>query len=206
MRAALAASGADILVTAETPPEALAGDARLDRLYPHRLHHELRRSNWRLVLWSRFPIRRGELLLKDRYGIPSGLSAVVEFAPGHELSVLALHLPHVALAEQQAEVEALDELAAGLPRPLVVMGDLNATAWSWAVHRAERLTGTRRVGGVLRTWDGAYPTPLVAIPEPFGLPIDHILVSEGIGVAGIGTVEIPGSDHMGVRARLRVPD
>ena len=206
MRQALVAAGADVLVTAETSPDALEGSFGLDRYYPHRLLFPGRTSNLRIVLWSRFPILEGELLFTYRNRAPSAATALVEIAPGQVVSVLALHLAHVGLGPQQNQVARLDEIVADLPRPLIVMGDFNATAWSWAVHRIERLTGTRRIGGVIRTWNGSYPTPLGAIQEPFGLPIDHILVSPGVGVAGIGTVEIPGSDHSGVRAMLRIPD
>ena len=99
---------------------------------------------------------------------------------------------------------AFAEVAGHFSGPLVVMGDFNATPWSHAVRRIERLTGTRRIGGIGRTWHG-YPTPLGEVPVPLGLPIDHILISPGIGVLSVGTLEIPGSDHLAVRAVLTVP-
>ena len=218
MRRALIAADADILVTVETAgdsvagadgiagPEGVAEPEGLDSVYPHRAQVEPTNRAWRTVIWSRFPIRRQAPALLDEVGNPSAMQAVVEIAPGRTLSVVGVHLQHVSLGNQGRQVESLGVETAGLPRPMVVMGDFNATAWSWAIHRAEVLTGTRRVGGVIRTWDGDYPTPLGPFPEPFGLPIDHILVSEGIGVEEIGTVDIPGSDHDAVRAVLRVPE
>lgn len=207
MRRAVLAADADILLTVETSRERVGGAGAFAEAYPHYFVQHPGSPDWRLVLWSRLPIREGgHVLLDPEHGAAYGVQAVVEIAPGRTLSVLGLHLEHVSVGSQGAQVEALGRLAADLPRPLVVMGDFNATAWSWAVHRAEALTGTRRVGGVTRTWHGHYPTPLVRVPEPFGLPIDHVLVSPEIGVEQIGTLGIPGSDHDAVRAVLRIPD
>ena len=112
---------------------------------------------------------------------------------------------HVAIGDQRQQIETLGQIVKDLPGPLIIMGDFNATAWSYAVRRIEELTGTQRIAGVGRTWHGGYDTPLGRIPEPLGLPIDHILVSPGIGVRSIGTVPIPGSDHLAVRAVLTLP-
>lgn len=214
MRRALIAADADILLTNETARDAVGGvdavgkpgPAPLAGAYPYRFVYKTGSPDWQTVLWSKFPIGRAEPVLLDDYGGATGVRAVIELAPGRTLSVLGVHLAHVGRGKQREQIEALDTFVAGRPRPLVVMGDFNATAWSWTVHRAQALTGTRRVGGVTRTWSGDYPTPLGPFPEPFGLPIDHVLVSEGIGVEEIGTVNIPGSDHDAVRAVLRVPE
>ena len=206
MRQALADAGADILLTLETNRSAIEGEPALAELYPHRVSYEVAGPDLMAVLWSKFPVLRAETVPHLPDEVPTAVRAVVEVAPGRTLSVLGLHLSHVSLGSQGAEVESLDEIAADLPRPLVVMGDFNATAWSWGVRRAEELTGTRRVSGVIRTWDGAYPTPFVRLVEPFGIPIDHVLVSPGLGVESIRTVNIPGSDHDAVRAVLRVPE
>lgn len=204
MLQALAAADADILITIETTLAAFPESSSLAEIYPYRVGYHTNRPNLGAVVWSRYPVLwSGQL--PDESDLPTGVRAVVEIAPGRTLSVLGLHLGHVSLGNQSTQVEALDEMTAGLPQPLVVMGDFNATAWSWGLRRAQELTGTRRIGGLLRTWDGSYPTPFWPLPEPFGLPIDHIMVSDGLGVERIGTVDIPGSDHDAVRAVLRVP-
>lgn len=206
MRRALLAADADILLTVETLREAVNGPSGLPERYPHvAAFRDTDAPDMRVVLWSRFPIRRDEAVFGEQ-GLASGVGAVVEVAPGRELSVLGVHLSHVSLGAQGLEIERMDDLSEDLPRPLVIMGDFNATAWSWGIRRAEELTGTRRVGGIYRTWNGEYPVPFLPVREPFGLPIDHILVSPGLGVESIETVDIPGSDHDAVRAVLRLPD
>ncbi len=230
MRQALIAADADILLTVETPRDGVggvpgadgtggdgtggdgtggnggAGPAALADIYPYHFIYRKPWPGWRTVLWSKFPIVQAEPALLYGKGSMAGLTAVIELASGRRLSLVGLHLSHVWKGDQARQIEALGGVTAGLPRPLVVMGDFNSTAWSWAVHRAQALTGTRRVGGVTRTWRGHYPTPFGEFPEPFGLPIDQLLVSAGIGVAAIDTVDIPGSDHDGLRAVLRVPE
>jgi endonuclease/exonuclease/phosphatase (EEP) superfamily protein YafD len=205
VREALVGAGADILVTAETKREVAYGSSALDQHYPHRLAPETKAPDLRTVIWSRFPIRAGTLLPGGGAG-PNGGYALVEVAPGREVLVMGLHLSHVAIGNQGEQIAALGPIAADLPWPRIVMGDFNATPWSHAVASIEAATGTRRVPGVDSTWRGRYPTPFGRVEEPIGLPIDHILLSEGIGFEEIGTVLIPGSDHLAVRAVLRVPD
>lgn len=205
MRRALIAADPDILVTIETSRTGILGGQALAEKYPYSVVFANRTPDWLTALWSKYPIRDGRLVLRGRKGAPWGALAVVEVAPGHEVSVLGVHLQHTAKHGQRLQIEEIGRLAANLPRPLVVMGDFNAATWSYALHRVEALTGTEAVRGIGRTWHGVYPVPLVPLPEPIGLPLDHILVSPGIGVAAAGTVPIPGSDHSGVRATLRLP-
>ncbi len=203
MRQALLDADPDILVTAETT-RAERDSGGLDEHYPYHVIYQTGGADLRTALWSRFPITDGAMIMPEN-GAPAGALARIEIAPGQEITVLGLHLGHVALGDQGTQIETLGGIARDLRRPLVVMGDFNATAWSYAVRRVERLTGTQRIAGVDRTWHGGYDTPLGRIPEPLGLPIDHILVSPGLGVRSISTVAIPGSDHLAVRAVLTVP-
>ncbi|MEM9139125.1 MAG: endonuclease/exonuclease/phosphatase family protein [Pseudomonadota bacterium] len=205
MRAALLASNADVLVTQETTKKAQSGVDPLTSHYPFRLAVATRGSILRTVIWSKFPMRDGRLLLDDMVG-PTGASAVIEVAPGLEIGVLGVHLTRPGQELQERQIAALDRLTAGLPRPMVLLGDLNATPWSAAMRRVESLTGARRVPGYRITWTGQYPTPFGPVPAPLGQPIDHILVTEGVGIETIATFEIPGSDHLAVRAVLRLPD
>lgn len=206
LASALSAADADILLTVETSRDVLGAASGLERLYPHTVFYDAHSVDQKTVLWSKFPVLRHEMFPRERLDLPAGLRAEVEIAPGRTLTVVGLHMSHVSRGVQGYEVESLGALSAGARQPLVVMGDFNATAWSWGVQRAQELTGTRLVGGVARTWRGGYPTPLGTLPEPFGLPIDHVLVSDGIGVADTRTVDLPGSDHEAVRAVLYLPE
>lgn len=204
MKQALLDADADILVTMETSKTVLAGERSLALRYPYRLSLSTSGTTLRTVIWSRFPMRDGNLLLEDSVE-PTGAHAVIEVSSDVELTVLGLHFAHNPGGNQKAQIEALDRIAEGLLMPRIVLGDFNATPWSYAMRRIEALTSTQRIGGFRITWRGGYPTGIGVVPAPMGLPIDHALVSEGIGVRWADTVAIPGSDHWGVRVRIAVP-
>ena len=191
----------DVLVTSETPA-ALA--ERLSRHYPYRLVSDGSGGNKRTAIWSRFPLRATQLYLNNTVA-PTGASAVLDLGEGEEVGLIGAHFSRPTEAVQPRQIAGLGEIAAGLPRPLVIVGDFNAVPWSATLARAARLTGTRVAGGYRITWKGAYPTPLGPLAAPWGLPIDHVLVSEQVGISAVETLALPGSDHAGVLARLRLP-
>ncbi len=108
----------------------------------------------------------------------AALAAVVRMPEG-PVTVVATHLTALASATA-AQLEALTEACAGLPRPLIVLGDLNL-----AGERPATITG----------W-----TPLATAPtHPVHKPkrqIDHILADGAVRPAGPGTAVDTGlSDH-----------
>lgn len=199
---ALVAHRADVLVTAET---ANAVAQRLARHYPYRLAPHTPYHQVRTAIWSRFPMRDGRIHLDDSTG-PISASAVIDLGDGRALGLVGVHFGRPTLGFLPGQTYGLARIAGGLPQPLVIIGDFNATPWSATVALAARLTGAQAVGGYRVTWRGAYETPLGALPEPWGHQIDQILVSDGIGVEAVETVAMPGSDHMGLLARLRIPE
>lgn len=204
VQATFLAADADVLVTNETQKSLTRGAGSLAARYPYRLSLSTTGEVLRTVIWSRYPMREGRLLLDDLVE-PTGAHAIIDLGEGFEVSVLAMHLAHPIIGNQQTQIEALDRLAEGLPYPRIVLGDFNATPWSWAVMRIEKLTGTRRIGGYRPTWAGIYPNEFGRLRALLGQPIDHILVSDTVGVVGIETVTVPGSDHKGIVADLLVP-
>ena len=204
VRAALLAEDADILVTNETTKAMQSGVTSLARHYPFRLMLSTSRTVLRTVVWSKYPMREGRLLLEADVE-PTGAMAIVTLPDGFEVLVLGLHMGQNAGGKQQTHIEALGSLLEDRPHPRIVLGDFNATPWSWALQRVESLTRTARVPGYFVTWRGDYPTPLGNVPAILGQAIDHILVSPSIGIQEVSVVDVPGSDHMGIRAVLRIP-
>ncbi|MCD2185623.1 endonuclease/exonuclease/phosphatase family protein [Actinomycetospora soli] len=84
--------------------------------------------------------------------------------------------------------------------PTIVAGDLNATA-DHSVLRAATAGCTDALPSVGSGTVATYPTDL---PRWFGLQIDHVLVGGGLGVADAEVLDVPGSDHRAVLARLVV--
>ncbi|WP_433800194.1 endonuclease/exonuclease/phosphatase family protein [Actinomycetospora sp. CA-084318] len=85
--------------------------------------------------------------------------------------------------------------------PAVVLGDLNATEDIRAFRAGT--TGCTDAGdaagkGLLATWPAG-------LPRWLGAQLDHVLVGGGAAVEGFDVVEVPGTDHRGVLATVRVP-
>jgi len=195
---------ADVLVAVETTRAVFdAAPSALAARYPHRILHDGPEA-LRVAILSRWPLSDARLHL-DNTVAPTGAQAVVTLPGGAQLGLVGVHLSRPVEGLQMAQARALGPIAVRLGRPLIVAGDFNAESWTHAVRLAAESSGTRPLGGWRRTWVGTYPTPIGEIPAPVGHQIDHLLVSPGIGVAILGTVGLPGSDHRGLVARLTLP-
>lgn len=122
---------------------------------------------------------------------------------GRTLTVIGAHAnwplgPSIARA-RNLELGMLAGLTRAVPRPLVVVGDFNVTAFSPAFTqlldqtRLEDCTAGR----------GWHPTWPVFFP-PAWMQIDHCLHSKGVAVEDVRTGSFVGSDHYPLVVDLRV--
>jgi len=204
LAAMLRALDADILITSETTRAVVEGAGGLRAAYPYRLVHSGTGEALRTAIWSKYPLRGGELYLNNTVA-PTGAIAIADLGGGVTLGLIGAHFSRSFEGLRQIQSEALGPMAAKLGRPLIIAGDFNASPWSWVVTRAAEVTGTRILGGYRVTWKGHYPTPLGPLPEPWGHQIDQMLLSTDIGVETVETLRLPGSDHLGLFVRLRIP-
>jgi endonuclease/exonuclease/phosphatase (EEP) superfamily protein YafD len=205
---ALRAIDADILITSETTLTVAGGSGHLREHYPFKQVSPTAQVWLRTAIWSKFPLSGGELYLNNNVA-PTAASAVVDLGDSVQLGMIGVHFSRPYEGLQQIQSEALgsisEELRQSRPTlPLIITGDFNAPPWSWVVTRALEVTGTRIIGGHRITWKGDYPTPFGLIPAPWGHQIDHMLVSDGIRIETVETLELPGSDHRGLFVRLRI--
>jgi endonuclease/exonuclease/phosphatase (EEP) superfamily protein YafD len=84
----------------------------------------------------------------------------------------------------------------------IVAADLNATL----DHSLLRVNANgcsdaadRRGQGLVGTWPSTWPRWLA-------VPIDHVLATAGIDTRDVDVLDIPGSDHRAIFARLCLPD
>lgn len=98
--------------------------------------------------------------------------------------------------ENRAHIAELASWVTGERRPTIVMGDLNATLWSasWAPIEAAGMRSAMRGHGNVGTWPSALGGA--------GITIDHVLIPDALAVRSIAAVEVPGSDHRGLRVVL----
>jgi len=204
LAAMLRAIDADILITSETTRAVVEGAGGLRATYPYRLVSSGPGEALRTAIWSKYPLSDGELYLNNTVA-PTGAAALADLGGGTTLGLIGAHFSRPFERLHQVQAEALGPMAEKLGHPLIVAGDFNAAPWSWVVARAAEVTGTDVLGGYRVTWKGRYRTPLGPLPEPWGHQIDQILLSGGIGVVSVETLDLPGSDHLGLFVRLRIP-
>ena len=215
----------DVVALVEVSPSALEGLDRAGALeqLPHRAGRAAEDGVGTVVL-SRWPLAalddehlgslpaRGTAVPTDGADRTSDNPLVEVRPPGSPpLLVRAVHPYYPALddvAPWRRQLRSLDrwarELAAARPEvPLVVLGDLNATADHPALRRLLAPQGplvlaSRACGrGRPRTWPDVGPMSAV-------VALDHVLV-RGVLVRGSGTASSPGTDHAAAWADLELP-
>jgi endonuclease/exonuclease/phosphatase (EEP) superfamily protein YafD len=85
--------------------------------------------------------------------------------------------------------------------PAIVAGDFNATL-DHSVFR-EAIVGC--TDAAEQTGEGLVATWPSNVPRWVGPQIDHVLVTGGVTAEELSVHDVPGSDHRGVLARLRLP-
>lgn len=188
----------DVLVVVEfTKPwrERIAGIAAS---YPYRFERP-RADAYGVAVWSRYPLDPAAAF---DLGSATAVDAVVE-TPRGPVRLYAVHLLAPTSAARAAGRNAqLDALAARLdasPEPVVVIGDFNLTPYSpyftrWLART--KLRDARRGFGLDFTWPSYFP--------PFGIPIDHCVVSAELDVTEYRRLPAFGSDHHPVLVRLAI--
>jgi endonuclease/exonuclease/phosphatase (EEP) superfamily protein YafD len=162
--------------------------------YPFR-QMPLREDNYGIALFSRFPIRSSEV---RQFGSARVPSIVANFQlQGRLVTMIATHPPPPKTKRQSdlrnVQMVQVAEFIRSLPGEVLLVGDLNMTSWSPHFKDLIRMSGlndSRKGFGLQKTW----PTnrPLLMIP------IDHLLVSDGVIVQSRRTGQFNGSDHFPV--------
>jgi len=202
----------DIIVTQEAKyewPKMLAGLAD----YPYLVGPEISKWNGNLVL-SRHPLRARLVADMPPSGNELGGGEAVRVeadVPGHPLPLViyAIHAPTPRTFEgwkaRNRYLEVLAERIASEPRgtPVVLAGDWNTPVWSPAYSGTLSRSGLEASERSL--WPAATRIFASVAAINIGTPIDHIAVSEGIGIAGFFAGPDFASDHLPVVADLKLP-
>ena len=164
---------------------------------------KVRNDNFGIGVFSKHAFSRAELKPLAAGQPPAALVNLT--VDGRRISVLGTHpLPPVveeAYQQRNREYELLAAKVTATKDPVIVLGDLNTTMWSYAYRRLIQESGLRNVRegvGILPTWPTQLPFMMI--------PIEHCLVSKEWEVTAARTVAIPGSDHRGLVADLRLSD
>ena len=192
----------DLLVLSELWPEAWEELEPGLAAWPHRLAHPLP-GCFGIALLSKLPLAQARVVDLGQKWTPA-IVATAEHSSG-PIGVLAAHAPPPGGAQRSAErnrsLAAIPALLEDLPPRRLVVGDLNATPWSAPFRQmlAETgLTDSTRGAGLQGSWPAWLPGPL-------RIPIDHVLMTPGIGVANRRLGPDFGSDHLPVFSTLLLP-
>ncbi|HMQ29714.1 MAG TPA: endonuclease/exonuclease/phosphatase family protein [Chloroflexaceae bacterium] len=166
--------------------------------YPHRLIRPSR-FTMGLALFSRLPIEAAEVHRAEETRIPVFEARLLAgdksftFVGGHpwppRLQWGALH---------RGQMGAITRVAAAAEPPLLVAGDFNAAPWSHTVRELAERSEVRLVRRQLDLTKTFYPFP------GFGLPLDHVLVSDTWQVLAMEYGPPGGSDHAPLIVDLRL--
>ena len=187
----------DVIVLAEVNSFWLTALQTSLARYPYRLSAP-RHDPFGIALLSRRPLLQTDILRLGPAGFPT-LVASIEWS-AQPLTIVGTHPPppfnRKMSAQRDAQLTALGRVLKAENKVLIV-GDLNATPWSNAYRSLISSTGLQNCAqgmGVHPTW----PTYF----WPFGIPIDHCLVSPGVPVSRFWVGPDVGSDHFPIFVEL----
>jgi endonuclease/exonuclease/phosphatase family metal-dependent hydrolase len=195
--------GVDVLVVEELTPDAVQRlrVAGLEQLLPTPVLMAAAGAAG-TGLWSRLPASALPVVTGTTFAMPR---ARVELPGGASVTVTAVHpyspVDDAAILKWDADMTALRQTVGETTGPQVVTGDFNATRDHAPFRQLldAGLTDAADAQG-WRAWPGMTWPANRAFPPVMRL--DHVLVSAGFGVQDLDVVEIPGTDHRAVVARL----
>ena len=189
----------DVLGLIELTPKLFAGLSSLKESYGYRFEAP-EEGFWGLALYSRYPLS-GARLVHFGDDVPPAIVADLHTDAGQAEVILVHPFPPMTGKLTGLRNVQLDQLAGHIGqsgRPTVVLGDLNIALWSpYYTEFIDKsgLRNARQGYGVTATWP---PTRLL------GVPIDHVLHTDGISSDQFRVLERIGSDHLPVAAWISI--
>lgn len=184
----------DFLVLEEVNARWMRQILSLHERYPYSITRP-REDNFGIALFSKHLMAGSEAMEIGDAGVPS-LLARFEM-DGDRFYILGTHaLPPVNSRyahTRDRHLSEIPEIVADLDAPVLLLGDLNASPWSYNFRKLVRESGLRdsmRGRGIQPTWP--------AKRLPMRIPIDHALHSGEIGILHRRTGAPIGSDHLPV--------
>lgn len=182
----------DMIFLQEVTQEWVHGTKSLLQDYPY-AYSEPRSGNFGIAMFSKTALESLTHIDSPPLGHPTIVATAL--LNGETLTLISTH-PTIPIGRSLYEsrnehLRSVAELVAKTSGNVVLLGDLNASIWDRQYRKLVAATGlsnARKGAGILPTW----PTYL-----PFAMiPIDHVMVSEGLGVVDARVGKRIGSDHL----------
>ncbi len=194
----------DVLFLMETNPRWISALEPVLARYPTVLRAP-RDHHYGLVFATRLETAEARVVDLTADDTPAVL-AEMRAPNGQTFRFVGLHpqppVPGQDTEERDAQITYAARFARKSGVPVVAMGDFNEAAWSDRAQHFKRVGGyvDPRVGrGLFASFNAKHPM--------IRCPIDQIYVTADIAMVSIGLLEPFGSDHLALRARIRVdPD
>ena len=209
----IANSGADIVVLEENTAQWAPYLEALAETYLYRTPENWRDADGPTIL-SRLPILSVETVKpfeNDTLGTGSdfGNFAAAKWylvvrldVGGQEATLIAVHPPYpngTRLTSLRNGYLLDAAVRAGRETgPTIMVGDFNTTPWSPVFGEMAALGALGSAGATHTIYPATWPNFLA----PMRIPIDHVLVNDGIGVVSFERAPDLGSDHFPIRATL----
>lgn len=164
--------------------------------YPY--HRIAPRGNcYGIALFSRRPFEHADVLYLTERPV---IDATVRTEAG-PVRVLAVHASspgsYREFRDRNRQLDRLAEVVGASDRPVAVVGDLNTVSWDHALRRLCASTGLRESADApSATWPSIAGLALI--------PLDHVLATPALDILAPRSFPIPGSDHRGLVAGLRL--
>lgn len=190
----------DLLILQEVNPLWLDNLQTLEISYPYQFTVP-RQDNFGIAVFSKYEFDQVEETYLGPVHVPSLKFDIT--VSDFQFTTIATHpLPPSSASYSVARNAQLDEIAkiaSDIQTPLVVIGDLNVSMWSYNYQLFEKvaqLTNTRKGQGILPTWPNMLPIAMI--------PIDHCLVSSQFTVQEMKVGREIGSDHLPILVTVGV--
>jgi len=188
----LDAEAPDVVMLQEVSPQWLMALDRLRQSYPYS-YAEAREGNFGIALFSRVPFTSVGHIDSPPLGYPTVIATLD--IDGDTLHLVGTH-PMIPMgqrfhSDRNTQLDSITDLLDGRDGSLILVGDLNLSQWDIKYRSLEENTGLRntRIGfGVVPTWPTFMPFAMI--------PIDHVLVSDDLGVVETRSGPRIGSDHL----------
>jgi len=192
----------DFIVIEEVSPKWRQELGPLEDTYPHRVMRT-REDDFGIAVLSKRPFLSSGIVHLGSAEVPSVYGQFE--VGGATLTLVGTHpLPPAGPVQSRHRNDQLEQLPAFVGQfdgPLLLLGDLNVTPWSYHFRKLLNDSGLRDAGkgrGIRPTWP--------AFAFPFLIPIDHCLHSDGIIIAAKSVGDNVGSDHYPVIVEFALTD
>tara|TARA_R110002096_G_scaffold163992_5_gene331655 strand:+ start:10168 stop:11121 length:954 start_codon:yes stop_codon:yes gene_type:complete len=155
---------------------------------------EARENNFGMMLMSRFPIVDYGISDFSGWDVPS-ITATIE-VDGRNIEVIGTHPPPPVARDlwevRNWHLESLAQAARLQRKPLLVVGDFNATPWSAAYRTFLKESGLVSAYSPAKSTWKPLSLPLVGLPTDFQFVSEHFRLIKG------RRLDFAGSDHRAV--------